>query len=38
MSDILHRVGIKSSVGLKSLVATGKGAPDPNDVTIDNWN
>ena len=35
MVDILHRVGIKSSpeaVSLKSLVETGKGAPNPNDV------
>jgi hypothetical protein len=23
---------------LKSLLETGKGAPDPNDVKIDNWN
>jgi hypothetical protein len=25
-------------LGLKSLVETGKGAPDPNDIKIDNWN
>jgi hypothetical protein len=22
----------------KSLIETGKGAPDPHDVKIDNWN
>ena len=66
MSDILHRVGIKSTpdqvcnalatrdglagwwttstkravfmMSLKSLVETGEGALDPNDVKIDNWN
>ena len=25
-------------LSLKSLVETGKGAPSPNDVRIDNWN
>ena len=25
-------------MSLKSLVETGKGTPDPNDVKIDNWN
>ena len=25
-------------MSLKSLLETGKGAPDPNDVKIDNWN
>ena len=25
-------------MSLKSLVETGKGAPSPNDVRIDNWN
>jgi hypothetical protein len=25
-------------LSLKSLVETGKGAPEPNDIKIDNWN
>jgi uncharacterized protein YndB with AHSA1/START domain len=25
-------------MSLKALIETGKGAPDPNDVKIDNWN
>jgi hypothetical protein len=25
-------------MSLKSLLETGVGAPDPNDVKIDNWN
>jgi hypothetical protein len=25
-------------MSLKSLVETGKGAPSPNDIKIDNWN
>jgi hypothetical protein len=25
-------------MSLKSLIETGKGAPDPHDVKIDNWN
>jgi hypothetical protein len=25
-------------LSLKSLLETGKGAPDPNDIEIDNWN
>ena len=25
-------------MSLKALVETGKGAPEPNDVKIDNWN
>jgi hypothetical protein len=25
-------------MSLKSLLETGKGAPDPDDIKIDNWN
>jgi hypothetical protein len=25
-------------MSLKSLLGTGKGAPNPNDIKIDNWN
>jgi hypothetical protein len=25
-------------MSLKSMLETGKGSPDPNDIKIDNWN
>ena len=37
----MHHCGTRWAVflmSLKSLVETGKGSPDPNDVKIDNWN
>ncbi len=37
----MHHCSTKWGVflmSLKSLVETGKGAPDPNDVKLDNWN
>lgn len=39
--EFMHHCTTKWAVvlmSLKSLVETGKGAPDPNDVKIDNWN
>jgi len=32
-----HQVGVFLP-SLKSLLETGKGAPEPNDIKIDNWN
>ncbi|GAA4940914.1 uncharacterized protein YndB with AHSA1/START domain [Nonomuraea thailandensis] len=39
--EFMHHCSTKWGVflmSLKSLVETGKGAPDPHDVKIDNWN
>jgi uncharacterized protein YndB with AHSA1/START domain len=39
--EFMHHCSTKWGVfmmSLKSLLETGKGAPDPNDVKIDNWN
>jgi uncharacterized protein YndB with AHSA1/START domain len=39
--EFMHHCSTKWAVflmSLKSLVETGKGAPDPEDVKIDNWN
>jgi uncharacterized protein YndB with AHSA1/START domain len=39
--EFMHHCSTKWAVflmSLKSLVETGKGAPDPYDVKIDNWN
>lgn len=39
--EFMHHCSTKWAVflmSLKSLVETGKGSPDPNDVKIDNWN
>ncbi|PRX44975.1 uncharacterized protein YndB with AHSA1/START domain [Prauserella shujinwangii] len=39
--EFLHHCSTKWAVflmSLKSMVETGKGAPDPHDVKIDNWN
>jgi uncharacterized protein YndB with AHSA1/START domain len=39
--EFMHHCGTKWALflmSLKSLVETGKGAPDPHDVKIDNWN
>ena len=39
--EFMHHCSTKWAVfllSLKSLVETGKGAPEPNDVKIDNWN
>jgi hypothetical protein len=39
--EFMHHCSAKWAVflmSLKSLVETGKGAPDPNDTKIDNWN
>ena len=39
--EFMHHCSTKWAVfllSLKSLVETGKGAPDPNDVKIDDWN
>jgi hypothetical protein len=39
--EFMHHCSTKWALflmSLKSLVETGKGAPDPNDVKIDNWN
>jgi len=39
--ECMHHCSTKWAVcllSLKSLIETGKGAPDPNDVKIDNWN
>ena len=37
----MHHCSTKWAIflmSLKSLLETGKGAPHPNDVKIDNWN
>ncbi len=39
--EMMHHCSTKWAVflmSLKSLLETGKGAPSPNDVKIDNWN
>lgn len=39
--EFMHHCSTKWAIflmSLKSLLETGKGAPDPNDVKIDNWN
>ena len=39
--EFMHHCSTKWGVfliSLKSLLETGKGAPEPNDVKIDNWN
>src|SRR5262245_16893332 len=39
--EFMHHCSTKWAVylmSLKSLLETGKGGPDPNDVKIDNWN
>jgi uncharacterized protein YndB with AHSA1/START domain len=39
--EFMHHCSTKWAIflmSLKSLVETGKGAPSPNDVKIDNWN
>jgi hypothetical protein len=39
--EFMHHCSTKWAVflmSLKSLVETGKGAPSPDDVKIDNWN
>ena len=39
--EFMHHCSSKWAIfllSLKSLVETGKGAPDPDDVKIDNWN
>ncbi|WP_326558599.1 SRPBCC family protein [Micromonospora sp. NBC_01796] len=39
--EFMHHCSTKWALylmSLKSLVETGKGAPDPHDVKIDNWN
>ena len=39
--EFMHHCSTKWAIflmSLKSLVETGKGTPDPNDVKIDNWN
>ncbi|GII52127.1 activator of HSP90 ATPase [Planotetraspora thailandica] len=39
--EFMHHCSTKWGVflmSLKSLIETGKGAPDPHDVKIDNWN
>jgi uncharacterized protein YndB with AHSA1/START domain len=39
--EFMHHCSTKWAIflmSLKSLVETGKGAPDPEDVKIDNWN
>ncbi|MEU8801582.1 SRPBCC domain-containing protein [Spirillospora sp. NPDC048819] len=39
--DFMHHCSTKWAVfmmSLKSLIETGKGAPEPDDVKIDNWN
>ena len=39
--EFMHHCSTKWAVfllSLKSLIETGKGAPDPDDVKIDNWN
>jgi len=39
--EFMHHCSTKWALflmSLKALIETGKGAPDPNDVKIDNWN
>ncbi len=39
--EFMHHCSTKWAVfllSLKSLIETGKGAPDPDDIKIDNWN
>ncbi|TDC67910.1 SRPBCC domain-containing protein [Actinomadura sp. GC306] len=39
--EFMHHCSTKWAVyllSLKSLIETGKGAPDPHDIKIDNWN
>ncbi|MGH7717587.1 MAG: SRPBCC family protein [Gemmatimonadaceae bacterium] len=39
--EFMHHCSTKWAIflmSLKSLVETGKGSPDPNDIKIDNWN
>jgi uncharacterized protein YndB with AHSA1/START domain len=39
--EFMHHCSTKWAIflmSLKSLLETGRGAPDPNDVKIDNWN
>lgn len=39
--EMMHHCSTKWAIflmSLKSLIETGKGAPDPDDVKIDNWN
>ena len=39
--EFMHHCSTKWAIflmSLKSLLETGKGAPDPNDIKIDNWN
>jgi uncharacterized protein YndB with AHSA1/START domain len=39
--EFMHHCSTKWAVflmSLKSLLETGKGAPEPNDIKIDNWN
>ena len=39
--EFMHHCSTKWAVflmSLKSLIETGKGAPDPHDVKINNWN
>ena len=39
--EFMHHCSTKWAIflmSLKSLIETGKGAPDPIDVKIDNWN
>ena len=40
-NEFMHHCSTKWGVflmSLKSLLETGKGAPEPNDIKIDNWN
>jgi len=39
--EFMHHCSTKWAIflmSLKSLLETGKGAPDPDDIKIDNWN
>jgi hypothetical protein len=39
--EFMHHCSTKWGIflmSLKSLLETGTGAPDPNDIKIDNWN
>ncbi len=39
--EFMHHCSTKWAIflmSLKSLIETGKGTPDPDDVKIDNWN
>jgi len=39
--EFMHHCSTKWAIfmmSMKSLVETGKGSPDPDDVKIDNWN